>query len=126
MFRLAPFLVALILLAMIGYMLSRPALNEGALEQTRQAILAQPFACPAGLEEELVQWFLDGYVRRCLDGEGSRQGPMLGWRAGRLVVEGGYRDDERDGEWLWYGPDGVLERHERFALGEKRQGGGEE
>lgn len=119
MFRLVSFVAAMIVLALIGYLLSRPALNEGALEQTRQAILAQTFTCPAGTTEELKRWHLDGYVRRCVDENKQTQGPMIGWRAAHLAVTGNYRDGVRDGEWLWYRAKGGIARSEAYRMGRR-------
>lgn len=119
MFRLVTFTAALCFLALVGYLLSRPTLNEGALAKTREAILAQSFSCPANTKEEIKRWHLDGYVRRCLDGNTKPQGPMIGWRSMRKVVSGHYRNGVRDGEWLWYGVNGSVVQHEQYKNGLK-------
>jgi len=108
----------MIVLAMIGYLLSRPAINEGALEQTHQAILSQPFSCPVGTVEELKRWYLDGYVRRCIDDNKQVQGPMIGWRSAHAVVSGQYRDGHRDGDWVWYNAKGEVARTKRYQEGD--------
>jgi len=122
MFRLVTFVAALIVLALIGYLLSRPAINEGALEQTKKLILSQSFSCPDGTSENLKRWYLDGYVRRCADEKSRAQGPMIGWRSGHLVVQGSYLDGVRDGEWLWYSINGDTKRKEHYEKGHKVNG----
>lgn len=119
MFRLVTFTAALCFLALIGYILSRPALNEKALAQTHKAILAQPFSCPEGTQEEIKRWHLDGYVRRCIDEKAKAQGPMIGWRSARKLVSGHYRNGVRDGEWLWYGANGNITHKEHYRKGLK-------
>lgn len=120
MFRIVTFTAALVILALIGYLLSRPALNQGTLAQTKMAILAQPFSCPAGTHEHLKRWHLDGYIRRCLDEDSKPVGPMIGWRSDRKKVSGRYLDGKRDGEWLWYGSTGDIVNREQYRNGNKQ------
>jgi len=119
MFRLVTFTAALCFLALIGYLLSRPALNEEALAQTHKSILSQPFTCPAGTQEQLKRWHLDGYTRRCIDEKAQAQGPMIGWRSARKIVAGNYLNGVREGEWIWFGKEGDILRQEYYHKGIK-------
>jgi antitoxin component YwqK of YwqJK toxin-antitoxin module len=57
--------------------------------------------------------------------DGRRDGPATQWDAGgRIVAEGSYQDDRREGRWVWYREDGSVdpERSGLYEDGERVRG----
>jgi hypothetical protein len=64
-----------------------------------------PRVCPSGTRGRIEPWGGgDGWIRSC----GKYHGPFEVWRDDKRILAGTYVDDERDGEWRHFAPDGSL------------------
>jgi hypothetical protein len=91
-----------------------------AVENKQYASAADPFAAPgeptpgANVRREVE------YVRRVWGGKTVRHGPRRVFDVtGNLTISENYRNGQKDGEFITYGPQGARSRLETFRHGEK-------
>lgn len=82
--------------------------------------MALAFAsCTAKLTEEVVETFPDGKVQRTqfLNRKGSCVKEVEFYETGQVKMEGGMKDNKREGEWKAYFPDGRVQSIGTFVNG---------
>lgn len=88
------------------------------LKATHEAMSASSFSCDQEATEKTQRWSKLGWARYC-ERDGQKDGLWQAWEAQHLSIEGRYRDGQQHGRWVWFRPDGTLQRVIEYRNGEE-------
>lgn len=112
-------LVVLMITLSLGYLYVTVAVPRSQMrqrEQTRRAMEAYSFECPAGAQVRIEPWGESGLSRGCYE-EGKRNGSWQAWDQEQLVIKGRYASGEPSGIWEWFDNGGNVVNERRFSGG---------
>ena len=108
-------------LGIAGYLVfvfSASASVQRELAKTYSVLTQSDFSCPKGTQIHIERWGEVGWARFC-DHNGEKHGPWQAWKHQRVVIEGGFFRDQKDGVWNFLEANGGVYRVIEYERGQE-------